>query len=129
MAAPLLEFTADDVAAETEEHTPECVVYTIAVWTGDPEAGGRSFNFSRSFDEDWGVCMVREIQRATVCEGMASFRLYRSGQECAFEPEAAVQIGFSELRIALEIGDQQWAELAATARTVFRDRAYFVCEE
>ncbi len=38
MAKPLLSFVAKDVAADTIEYTPECVVYLIAFGAGDPEA-------------------------------------------------------------------------------------------
>ena len=120
MAAPVLSFVAENVAADTTEYTRECVVYLIAFGTGDPEAGGHCWTFSRSFDEDWGVCTVREIQRATIYGGIESFRLHRSGLECVFDPKAATKAGYCELRITFAIDDITWAELAATAEIVFR---------
>lgn len=125
MAGPLLEFRADEVAAETEEFTPECVVYMIAFGTGNPEVDGHSFNFSRSFDDDSGVCTVREIQRATVYEGILSFNLNRDGLQCLFESDAAREIGYLELRVSFQISDEKWNQLESTAKKVFRDRTYF----
>jgi hypothetical protein len=125
MATPLLSFAAEDVRSDTTEYTRECVVYLIAFGTGNPEAGGHCWNFSRSFDDDWGVCTVREIQRATIYEGIVSFEMHRSGIECVFDSKVAEEVGFSELRITFEISDGTWQMLAATARVIFRDRPYF----
>ena len=61
-----LTFFAESVAADTTEYTHDCVVSLIAFGTGDPETGGHSWTFSRSSDDDWGVCSVREIQQATI---------------------------------------------------------------
>ena len=121
MAESTLSFVAENVVADTTEYTPECVVYLIAFGTGDPEAGGHCWTFSRSFDDDWGVCTVREIQRATVYGGIESFRLHRSGAECVFDAKAAADTGYRELRIAFTIDDQTWHTVADTARVVFRD--------
>lgn len=129
MATPLLSFVADNVAAESTEYTPNCVVYLIAFGIGDPEAGGHSWSFSRSFDDDSGVCSVREIQRATIYEGIVSFALYRTSIECVFDARAAEEVGFARLRITFAIDDERWQKLAATARVVFRDRPYFSLAE
>jgi hypothetical protein len=129
MADSTLSFVAEDVVADTTEYTSECVVYLLAFGTGDPEAGGHSWNFSRSFDDDWGVCTVREIQLATIYGGIEHFRLYRSGLECVFEPKAAREAGYRELRISFMIDDDAWREVAETALVVFRDCAYFTLVE
>ena len=71
---------------------------------------------------------VREIQRATLYEGITSFKLGRTGLVCTFDPDGAAKAGVSELRVAFEIEDQSWKELAETARIVFRNRDYFQCE-
>ena len=105
MAEPFLSFLAEHVGTDTTEYTRECVVYLIAFGTGDPEADGHCWTFSRSFDDDWGVCTVREIQQATIYGGIESFRLHRSGVECVFEPEAAEKAGFHALRITLAIDE------------------------
>jgi hypothetical protein len=128
MAKPLLSFFAEQVGTDTTEYTPECVVYLIAFGTGDPEAGGHHWNFSRDFDEDWGVCTVREIQQAVIYGGIERFRLHRSGVECAFDSEAAEEVGFSALRVTFEIDGKAWHELTATAKVVFRDCPYFTLE-
>jgi hypothetical protein len=125
MANSTLSFVAEDVGAETTEYTPKCVVYLIGFGTGDPETDGHSWTFSRSFDDDWGVCTVREIQRATVYGGIESFRLRRSGLECVFSAVAAMKTGFGKLEIAFAIDDSAWRGLADTARIVFRGCAYF----
>jgi hypothetical protein len=127
MTTPLLFFAAADVGAETVEYTPTNVVCMMAFGIGDPEADGHCWNFSRSFHDDWGVCTVREIQRATLHEGIASFKLHRSGLECVFDAKGAAEVGVSKLRIGFGIDDQAWEELAVVAQTIFRDRAYFEC--
>jgi hypothetical protein len=129
MMLPLLAFAAEDIEAETEEYASTELVYTIAFSTGDPEEGGHSWNFSRSFDDDWGVCTVREIQQAVIYEGIVSFSLHRTGMECIFDAKSAAEVGFTELRVTFEIGDLAWKRLVEVARTVFRDRDYFRCEE
>ena len=129
MAGSSLSFVADKVGADTTEYTPECVVYLIAFATGDPEAGGHSWSFSRSFDDDWGVCTVREIQQATVYGGIKSFRLHRSGVECVFDRTATKETGYHELSIAFTIDDKTWREVAETARIVFRECPFFVLVE
>lgn len=129
MADSSLSFVADNVRADTTEYTPECVVYLIAFGTGDPEAGGHCWTFARSFDDDWGVCTVREIQQATVYGGIERFRLHRSGVECVFAPKAAAEIGYRELRIAFALDDETWRELEEAARIVFRDCPCFTLLE
>jgi hypothetical protein len=74
------------------------------------------------------VCTVRENQQAVIYGGIERFRLHRTGLECDFNAKAAEESGFSSLRIAFEIDDKVWSELAATANTVFRDRPYFTLE-
>jgi len=125
MADSTLSFVAEKVGANTTEYTPECVVYLIAFGTGDPEAGGHCWTFSRSSDDDWGVCTVREVQRATVYGGIETFRLHRSGVECVFDPRAAAETGYRELTVAFAIDDAAWREVADTARVVFRDCPFF----
>jgi hypothetical protein len=129
MAEPLLSFVAEHVGTDTTEYTRECVVYLIAFGTGDPEADGHSWTFSRSFDDDWGVCTVREIQQATIYGGIESFKLHRSGVECAFGPTAAEQAGVRALRITFDLDEKTWHELVATAKVVFRDCPYFTLGE
>ena len=128
MTQPLLSFFADNVGADTTEYTAECVVYLIAFGTGDPESGGHHWNFSRSFDDDLGVCTVREIQQGVNYGGIERFRLHRRGVECDFDAEAAEELGFPALRITFEIEDGVWNELTATATVVFRDCPFFTVE-
>jgi hypothetical protein len=128
MADSTLTFFAEDVGADTAEYTPGCVVYLIAFGTGDPEAGGNRWTFSRSFDDDWGVCTVREIQQATVYGGIESFRLHRSGFECVFDPSATDETGCRELRATFAINDETWRQVAETARIVFRDCPCFTAK-
>jgi hypothetical protein len=129
MADSTLSFVAEEVGGDTTEYTSTCVVYLIGFQTGDPGAGGHCWTFSRSFDDDWGVCTVREIQQATVYDGIESFRLHRSGAECVFGPRAAKKTGYRDLRITFAIDDKTWRELAETAKNVFRDRPYFTVSD
>jgi len=128
MPTTVLCFAAADVAAETVEYTAQCVVLMVAFGRGDPEKDGHVWSFSRALRDDWGVCTVREIQRATFYEGIVSFHLHRLGLECVFEPKAAAELGCSGLHITFQISDEAWGQLAATALTIFQDRAYFHCD-
>jgi hypothetical protein len=128
MADSTLEFVAEKVGTDVAEGGPGSAVYVIAFGTGDPESGGHCWIFSRFSppnDDDWGVCTVREIQQATIYEGIESFRLHRSGMECVFEPDAARETGYRELRISFSIDDDAWRGLAEAAKVVFRDCSYF----
>jgi hypothetical protein len=127
MATPLLAFVAENVAVDTVEYTPDFIVHMIAFGIGNPEADGHCWIFSRTLDDDDGVCTVRGIQRATIYEGIATFRLQRTGVVCVFDPHWAAEVGVTELRITFEIDDDSWNDLAAKAQTVFRDRPYFEC--
>lgn len=129
MANPLLSCVAEDVGGGTIEYSPDNIVYWIAFGAEGREADGHCWTFSRSFDDDWGVCTVREIQRATIYGGIEKFQLRRSGVECVFDQKAAEKTGFNELRIAFAIDDKSWQELAATAKIVFRDCLYFTLAE
>ncbi len=127
----LLSFVAEDVETHLDGSSADLEYYTIAFSVGDVEADGHSWNFSRGLDEDddWGVCTVREIQKATVYECITSFDLYRSSLKCIFEAEGARDIGFSELEIKFDIDDRAWKQLADTARIIFQDRSYFTCDD
>jgi hypothetical protein len=124
-----LRFFAEQVGTDTTEYTPDFVVHLIAFGTGDPEAGGQQWNFSRSSDDDRGVCTVREIQQAVVYGGIERFRLHRSGVECAFDAKTSEQAGVSSLQIAFKIDDKAWAELTSTASVVFRGCSCFTLED
>jgi hypothetical protein len=125
-----LSFFAESVEAGTTEFTPSFVVSFLAFGTGDPEAEGHSWNFSRSTEDDDGeVCTVREIQQATIYGGIESFRLHRAGLECDFEARAAEDTGYRRLSIRFSIDERAWKDVVETARIVFRDCSYFVLLE
>jgi hypothetical protein len=132
MADPMLAFVAEKVGVSVSEGPPESAVHLMAFGTGDPEAGGHCWTFSRfapEYEDDWGVCTVKGIQQATVYEGIERFRLSRSGVECVFDAEAARETRCRELRISFSIDDETWQSLAETAEVVFRGCAYFTMAE
>lgn len=120
-----LAYHADQIAADTTEYGADYVVHSVHFGTGDPEADGHHWNFSRCFADDEGVCTVREIQQATLYEGIRSLQAWRNGLRCIFEPSAVDETGFSELTISFEVDDLQWKELAEMLDTVFRDKPYY----
>jgi hypothetical protein len=127
MMTKLLSFVADDLETHVEA---DYELYTIAFSVGDVEVDGHSWNFSRGLDDDdSGVCIVREIQQATIYECITSFNLHRAGLACIFDKEGASEIGFSELQITFKIDDRAWKQLTNIARIVFRDRPYFTCDD
>jgi hypothetical protein len=104
---PILSFAADQVGTDTTEYTPTCIVSLIAFGIGNPETDGHCWVFSRSFDDDDGVCTVREIQLAVVYEGIQFVRLTRSEFTCVFQQPAAKELGFSELHVAFVTDAEQ----------------------
>ena len=42
-----------------------------------------------------------------------------------FDPKAADEVSFSELRITFQIDDATWKQVATAAQNIFRDRPYF----
>ena len=128
----LLSFTAEDVETYVEGSSTDPEIYMISFSVGDVELDGHSWNFSRGLedgDDDWGVCTVREIQKATIHECITSFDLHRESLNCMFDPEGASNTGFSELQITFDLDARAWKQLADTARIVFQDRPYFTCED
>jgi hypothetical protein len=120
-----ISFTADHVAAHLEEFTETFQVHGVYFEGGDPEAGGESWNFTRSFEDDWGVCTVREIQRATLYDQIRELHLSRSQLVCTFEPEAQDETGCARLEIQFNVDDVTWEKLAQTMDTVCSGKAFY----
>jgi hypothetical protein len=113
------------VAADEEEYTPDFVVHGIYFGEGDPESGGQHWNFTRSLNDDDGVCIVKEIQEVTVYGGIVSCRLTRQSFACEFNNETAQETQTRRLFITFEIDDETWKSLATQARLVFTGESYF----
>lgn len=120
-----LQFNAEMVAADEEEYTPDFVVHGIYFGEGDPESGGQHWNFTRSLNDDDGVCIVKEIQEVTVYGGIVSCRLTRQSFACEFNNETAQETQTRRLFITFEIDDETWKSLATQARLVFTGESYF----
>lgn len=122
-------FAAELVSAVREEFTPDFIVHGIYFGTGDPEAGGQHWNFTRSLGEkDDGVCTVKEIQEVIVYGGITSFSMTRTSLACEFGAETARKTGTRRLEITYSVDDQTWAEMVEQARYVFQGEPYFVLE-
>ena len=124
-----LAYQADQVKSLVVDYTSKFRVYSAHLGVGDPERGGHHWSFSRSLEDDDGVCTVREIQRATLYEGIRSFRLVRTGLNCVFETAAVPEVGITELEITFAIDDSTWNELSSALDDVFRDRPYYTRAE
>lgn len=122
--ADRLSFHAEHVAVTDDVYGADRV-YAVHFGCGDPERGGHHWNFQRCFSGDDGVCTVREIQQATLYEGIRRFDATRGQVRCVFEATAVADAGFREVAITFEIGDVEWNRLADGLDTVFRDRAYY----
>jgi len=122
-------FNAELVAAQQEEFTADCIVHGIYFGTGDPEAGGQHWNFTRMLGEDdEGVCTVKEIQELTVYGGITAFTLSRTGLTCEFNDRTSRQTGTRRLEITFAVDDATWAELIGQSRHIFEGQLYFVLQ-
>ena len=120
-----ISFTAEQVAAHIEDSTETFRVYGVYFEAGDPELDGESWNFTRSFEDDAGVCTVREPQRATLYDGIQMLELSRSQLICAFDPAVQDQAGCARLEIQLNLDDATWDKVAKMMDTVCTGKAFY----
>jgi hypothetical protein len=120
-----LRFTAELVAAEEDEFTPDYVVNGIYFGQGNPEQGGQHWNFTRSLNDDDGVCIVKEIQDVTVYGGIVHFTLSRHNLVCEFNEKTACATRTRRLLIAFAVDDEVWKALMKQAMRIFDGEAYF----
>lgn len=120
-----LRFHADLVSAIEEEYTPDFKVHGIYFGEGSPEQGGQHWNFTRSFDDDDGVCTVKEIQEVTVYGGIISCVITRQALICEFDEEAAKETMIRKLHITFELDDETWKAVTNQALLVFDGEPYF----
>jgi hypothetical protein len=120
-----LRFRAEMVAGHEEEFTPDFVVHGIYFGEGDPEQGGQHWNFTRSLNDDDGICVVKEIQEVTEYGGIDRFKLTRRSLICDFNDAAAQSTRTRRLVITFEIDDETWEALVKQATLVFDGEAYF----
>jgi hypothetical protein len=120
-----ISFTAEHVDAHVEDFTDTFRVYGVYLESGDPEADGESWNFTRSFEDDEGVCTVREIQRATLYDKIQELFLSRSQLVCTFEPEVQDETGCARLEIRLNLDDAAWEKVAQMMDTVCSGKPYY----
>jgi hypothetical protein len=121
-------FKAEMVAAEEEEFTPDYVVHGIYFGEGDPEQGGQHWNFTRSLNDEDGVCVVKEIQEVTEYGGIVIFKLTRRSLVCEFNDTTTQSTRTRRLVIEFEIDDETWEALVKQAKLVFEGEAYFELE-
>ena len=120
-----IRFNAEMVAAHQEEFTPDFVVHGMYFGQGDPEQGGQHWNFTRSLNDDDGVCIVKEIQEVTVYGGIVSFKLTRRSLACEFSDATAKSTRTRRLLIGFESDDEAWEALVKQAKLVFDGEGYF----
>lgn len=120
-----ISFTAEHVDTHIEDFTETSRVYGVYFEAGDPEAGGESWNFTRSFEDDDGVCTVREVQRATLYDQIQDLQLSRSELICTFEPRAQGVAGCARLEIHLEVDDATWERVAQMMDMVCSGKAFY----
>jgi hypothetical protein len=120
-----ISFTAERVATHVEDFTDTFRVHGVYFEAGDPEAGGESWNFTRSSEDDDGVCTVREVQRATLYDGIQELELSRSRLVCNFEPAAHKEAGCARLEIQLKLDDATWEKVAQMMDTVCSGKEFY----
>lgn len=120
-----LTFHADRVAVDSTDYGDDYRVHSAHFGTGDPEVDGHHWHFSRCFRDDDGVCTSREIQQATLYEGIRTFQVSRTNIRCIFESSGAREVGIRELSISFEVDDAQWRRLSEMLDVVFRDKPYY----
>ena len=125
LIADEIRFTAEMVAAEEDEFTPDFVVNGIYFGEGNPEQGGQHWNFTRSLNDDDGVCIVKEIQEVTVYGGIVRFTLSPHNLVCEFNEKTARATRTRRLLISFAIDDEMWKALVKQAKRVFEGEEYF----
>jgi hypothetical protein len=120
-----LRFHADLVTAVEEEYTSDYTVHGIYFGEGDPEQSGQHWNFTRSLDDDDGVCIVKEIQEVVVYGGITGCILTRHFLTCDFDDETAQETLTHKLHITFEINDETWQAIQKQALLVFAGEGYF----
>jgi hypothetical protein len=120
-----LRFTAEMVAAEEEEFTPDFIVHGIYFGEGNPEQDGQHWNFTRSLNDDDGVCVVKEIQEVTVYGGIISVKLTRRSLTCEFDETTAKSTRTRRMTIEFAIDEETWEALVKQAELVFEGENYF----
>jgi len=129
-----IEFTAAEVQAIRTEYSDDYVVYGIFFEESDPEQGGQSWNFQRALgadgtinslgEEDEGVCVVKEVQRLVVQDGISQFILGRNKMECTFKDNDQFD-GIKGLIVNYMIDDNKWNELSNAADKVFIECTWY----
>lgn len=111
---------AEFVEAVEQEFVSDYTVVGIYFGEGDPDNGGKHWNFTRGIcdDEDDGVCTVKEIQQAVVYGGITNFSMSRDGLVCKFDEYASQKTGVNELEIHYNVTQSKWSELCAMAEGV-----------
>ena len=120
-----ISFSAERVATDVETFTETCRVYSVAFQAGDLDADGEGWTFSRSFEDDDGVCTVREIQRATLYDGIRELRLSRARLTCVFEAAAAAEAGCERLEIDLQLEERTWDIIARMLDIVCSGKSFY----
>ena len=120
-----ISFTAERVATHVQDYTDTFRVYGVYFESGDPESGGESWNFTRSFEDDGGVCTVREVQRATLYDKIQELQLSRSYLICTFEPAGHDAAGCARLEINLSVDDSTWERVAQMMDTVCSGKNFY----
>lgn len=118
-------FTAEKVAALIQDYTETFRVYGVYLEAGDPEADGESWNFTRSSEDDEGVCTVREPQKATLYDDILELSLSRSCLICVFTPTGQVSAGCTRLEIHLDLDDDTWTQVAQMMDIVCSDKDFY----
>jgi hypothetical protein len=119
-------FHADLVAAQEEEFTPDYSVHGIYFGEGDPEQGGQHWNFTRSLDDDNGVCIVKEPQEIVIYGGIVRVSLARHNLMCQFSEAAAQSTKVRTLLITFTIDGERWNALVEQALQVFDGESSFL---
>ncbi len=126
MLMTTISFTAERVSTWVENFTETFRVHGVAFEAGDPDSeDGEGWNFSRSSEDDDGVCTVREIQRATLYDGIQDLHLSRTLLLCTFEPGSVDEAGCARLEIHLELDDETWEIIARMMSIVCAGKPFF----
>ncbi len=108
-----------------EDFTETFRVYGVSFGAGDPDNDGESWSFTRSFEDDDGVCTVREIQRATLYDKIQELRLSRSQLVCLVDRAAVDEAGCARLEINLNLDMKTWEIIAGMMDIVCSGKTFY----
>jgi len=121
-----ISFTAELVTTHVENFTDTYRVYGVSFKAGDPDYDdGEWWEFTRSFEDDDGVCTVRGYQQATLYDKIQELNLTHTQLLCIFEPAGVKETGCARLEIGLNIDKEIFEIIVKMMDIICSGKAFY----